>query len=121
MIKVKRIYDASIASDGQRILVDRLWPRGISKDAARIDEWMKEIAPSTKLRTWYGHHVEKWPEFVRRYRHELASEDQADRLTRLADLGRRGPLTLLFAARDEAHNSAMVLLDVLQKHRGLRN
>ncbi|NDA47107.1 MAG: DUF488 domain-containing protein [Alphaproteobacteria bacterium] len=120
MIKVKRIYDGAEAADGYRVLVDRLWPRGITKDAAKLDNWMKEIAPSPKLRTWYSHEIEKWPEFVRRYEAELASEDQADRLKHLADIGRKGSLTLLFAARDEAHNSARVLLQVLEKRHGLR-
>ena len=115
MIRIKRIYDGVDAADGHRVLVDRLWPRGIGKDAAKLDEWMKEIAPSPPLRTWYGHQVEKWPEFVRRYRAELESDDQKGRLKQLADLGRRSTLTLLFATRDEEHNSARVLLDLLTK------
>lgn len=120
MIKVKRIYLPAEATDGYRVLVDRLWPRGIRKEDARLDEWLKDIAPSPELRRWYDHEVERWPEFQVRYRRELASESSAAQIRRLADLGRRGPVTLLFAARDEEHNSAKVLLDALRAHHGLR-
>lgn len=120
MIKVKRIYLPSEPSDGYRVLVDRLWPRGIKKEDARLDEWLKEISPSPELRRWYDHQIERWPEFQVRYRRELASEDGAAHIRRLAALGKKGTLTLLFAARDEQHNSANVLLDVLKTDRGLR-
>jgi len=120
MIKAKRIYLPAEAGDGYRVLVDRLWPRGIKKEDARLDEWLKEIAPSPELRRWYDHQVELWPEFQSRYGHELASEASAAHIRRLADLGRRAPLTLLFASRDEERNSAMVLLEALRAHLGLR-
>lgn len=120
MIKVKRIYLPAEPTDGYRVLVDRLWPRGIKKEDARLDEWLKDIAPSPDLRRWYDHQVERWPEFRSRYGHELASEGSAAHIRRLADLGRRGPVTLLFASRDEEHNSARVLLDALGAHHGLR-
>ena len=120
MIKAKRIYLPAEAADGYRVLVDRLWPRGIKKDDARLDEWLKDIAPSPDLRRWYDHQVELWPEFQSRYGHELASEESLAHIRRLADLGRRGPVTLLFASRDEERNSAMVLLEALQAHPGLR-
>src|SRR5689334_18547278 len=113
MITIKRIYEPAEASDGYRILVERLWPRGLTKEKARLDEWLKDIAPSPRLRTWYGHKVEKWPEFVERYRLELAAPGNVEPLKRLAQLGRKGKLTLLFAARDDEHNSALVLRDVL--------
>lgn len=120
MIKVKRIYLPPDPSDGYRVLVDRLWPRGIRKEDARLDEWLKEISPSPALRRWYDHQIERWPEFQTRYRRELGSEDSVAHLRRLAALGNKGTLTLLFAARDELHNSANVLLDVLMADRGLR-
>jgi uncharacterized protein YeaO (DUF488 family) len=120
MISVKRIYEAADPADGHRVLVDRLWPRGLTREGARIDEWLKEIAPSPELRQWYSHEVEKWPEFVKRYRRELASPENGERLNHLAELGRRGTVTLLFAARDERHNSAIVLRDALKARGGLR-
>ncbi len=120
MIKAKRIYLQAETADGYRVLVDRLWPRGIKKENARLDEWLKDIAPNPELRRWYDHQVERWPEFQSRYGHELASEGSMAHIRRLADLGRRGPVTLLFASRDEERNSAMVLLEALQAHPGLR-
>lgn len=120
MIKAKRIYLPAEPSDGYRVLVDRLWPRGITKETARLDEWLKDIAPSPDLRRWYDHQVERWPEFQSRYGHELASAGSAAHIRRLAALGRSRPLTLLFASRDEDRNSAMVLFDALRAHHGLR-
>jgi uncharacterized protein YeaO (DUF488 family) len=110
-IKLKRAYDQPAASDGRRILIDRLWPRGVRKEDAAIDEWMKELAPSTALRKWFGHDPARWQEFRRRYLEEL--HQHPEELDRLRALGRQGPVTLIFAARDEIHNDAAVLRDVL--------
>ncbi len=110
-IKLKRAYDRPDAGDGTRILVDRLWPRGVKKEDAAIDEWMKELAPSTALRKWFGHDPARWQEFRRRYMTELHQHHA--QLNRLRTLGRQGPVTLIFAARDETHNDAVVLRDVL--------
>lgn len=106
-VKIKRIYLRPDAEDGTRILVDRLWPRGLRKEDAKIDLWLKEIAPSTDLRKWFNHDPEKWEEFERRYREELKrNTDQVDLL--FQEL-KKGPATLLFAAKDEEHNEAVVL------------
>ncbi len=111
-VRVKRVYDPAARDDGVRVLVDRLWPRGVSKAAARVDAWLKDLAPSTELRTWFGHDPARWPEFQRRYRRELAATDARDELLALAD---HHPLTLLFAAKDPAHNNAVVLRDFLAR------
>jgi uncharacterized protein YeaO (DUF488 family) len=112
-IATKRIYAIPAGTDGYRVLVDRLWPRGLSKALAAIDLWLRDVAPSTALRQWYGHDVARWPEFNNRYRQEL--EGRAQLLDTLLDLERQhGTVTLLFAARDEAHNEAEVLADVLR-------
>jgi uncharacterized protein YeaO (DUF488 family) len=110
-IRLKRAYDPPAAADGPRILVERLWPRGLTRERAKIDHWCKEVAPSPDLRRWYGHDPARWPEFRRRYRAELRSN--AQEVTRLAELcaGRR--VTFIFAARDESMNSAVVLRDYL--------
>lgn len=110
-IRLKRIYDPPEAGDGARVLVDRLWPRGISKERAALTAWLRDVAPSHELRRWFGHEPSRWPAFREKYRAEL--EQQPDALAALRDLARRGPLTLLFAARDEAHNEAVVLREVL--------
>ncbi len=112
MVKLKRIYDEPAADDGKRILVDRLWPRGISKDKARIDEWLKEIAPSDELRKWFGHDPARWEEFRERYRQEL--EAKAELVAGLRELAAEGTVTLLFAAKDEEHNNAVVLKEMLK-------
>ena len=112
-IKLKRAYEAPAASDGTRILVDRLWPRGVKKADAAIEEWMKDVAPSSALRKWFGHDPARWQEFRRRYLKEL--REHPDALERLRALAREGPITLVFAAHDEAHNDAVVLRDVLVK------
>lgn len=106
-IRLKRIYDERAADDGYRVLVDRLWPRGVSKQRAQLDEWRRDIAPSTTLRKWYGHEAERWDEFRERYRAELEGHREA--LGRLAERARRGTVTLLYAARDDKHNSAEVV------------
>ena len=110
-IKLKRAYDAASREDGKRILVDRLWPRGISKEKAALDQWMKEIAPSTELRTWFGHDPKRWEEFRRRYADELRKH--SDLVAELRSLARAGTVTLVYAAHDEAHNDAIVLRDIL--------
>ena len=111
-LSLKRAYETPAVSDGRRILVDRLWPRGLTKEHAAIDEWMKELAPSTALRRWFGHDPAKWSEFRRRYKSELARQSEAlDRLARLASKRR---VTLVFSGRDETHNDAVVLASVLR-------
>jgi uncharacterized protein YeaO (DUF488 family) len=106
-IRLKRAYEPPAGDDGTRVLVDRLWPRGLSKQAAAIDLWLRDVAPSTELRRWFGHDVGRWPEFQRRYAAELRSQQEA--LDRLLQLTQDGPLTLVFSARDEEHNDAVVL------------
>ena len=112
MIKLKRAYEPPAESDGRRILVERLWPRGITKQHAAIDLWMKEIAPSAELRKWYAHDVEKWLEFKKRYLKELNSNK--DQLLQLRELIKK-PVTFIYAAKDEQHNSALVLKDLLER------
>ncbi len=110
-VRLKRAYEPPASDDGTRILIDRLWPRGVRKAAAAIDEWMKEIAPSTELRKWFGHDPERWPEFRRRYRVEIRQHEAE--LRRLRELARNGPITLVYSAHDAAHNDAVVLKCVL--------
>jgi len=112
-LKLKRAYEPPARGDGTRILVDRLWPRGLKKDAAALDHWMKEVAPSPALRKWFGHDPERWSEFRRRYAKELGA--QAEPLDTIRALAHAGPVTLVYAARDEEHNHALVLRDVLLK------
>jgi uncharacterized protein YeaO (DUF488 family) len=114
-IDVKRVYDPPATADGTRILVDRLWPRGISKDKAAIDHWMKEVAPSNELRHWYGHDPEKWAEFRRRYAAELKQHPAA--LDELKTLVTKGRVTLLFSSRETAKNNAVALKALLEKGR----
>lgn len=109
-IKLKRAYETPAKSDGMRILVDRLWPRGLSKARAAIDQWLKEVAPSNELRQWFGHDPEKWPEFRKRYRAELKDNPA---LAELRALSRKGTVTLVYSAKDELHNQAVVLRQVL--------
>lgn len=110
-IRLKRAYEAPAADDGVRILVDRLWPRGVRKADAALDRWAKDLAPSTELRKWFGHDPARWEEFRRRYAHEL--EGNAEALGQLRALARKGRVTLVYSAHDEAHNDAVVLKDVL--------
>jgi uncharacterized protein YeaO (DUF488 family) len=112
VLLLKRAYDPPAPSDGHRILVDRLWPRGLSKANAAIDEWMKEIAPSTELRRWFGHDAEKWAEFQRRYKQELRARE--DLVREIAERASRARVTLVYGARDEAHNDAVVLAAVVR-------
>ena len=109
--RLKRAYEPPEKADGTRILVDRLWPRGVSKEEAELDEWIKEIAPSADLRTWFGHDPERWDEFRRRYRAELARHSET--LKHLRRQARAGRITLVYSAKDEIHNDAVVLRDVL--------
>jgi uncharacterized protein YeaO (DUF488 family) len=111
-IQLKRAYEPIAPSDGYRVLVDRLWPRGVSKEQARLDGWEKELAPSAELREWFGHEPTRFAEFRRRYIEEL--RDDRPRLAALRRRARAGRLTLVYAARDEDHNDAVVLLDVLR-------
>ncbi|SFV29676.1 DUF488 domain-containing protein [Hyphomicrobium facile] len=110
-LRLKRAYEPPESSDGVRILVDRLWPRGVSKEKASLDEWEKDIAPSTELRKWFGHDPERWAEFQRRYRAELREHD--DILKRIRALAKSHTVTLVYSAHDEEHNDAVVLKDVL--------
>jgi len=113
MIKIKRVYEKPAKDDGWRVLVDRLWPRGMKKEAAHLDVWMKDVAPSDALRKWFGHEPEKWSEFQKRYRGELAKKKElVAELKKMAK--EHGTLTLLFGARDEEQNEAIVLADVLK-------
>jgi uncharacterized protein YeaO (DUF488 family) len=112
VLLVKRVYQPADRSDGFRILVDRLWPRGVSKEKAALGEWMKEVAPSTELRTWFAHDPKKWPEFRKRYRQELRS--RADLVHEIAARASRGRVTLVYGARDEDHNEAVVLAEVIR-------
>lgn len=109
-VRIKRAYEPASVEDGQRVLVDRLWPRGISKDKAKLDDWLKEVAPSAELRKWFDHKPERWAEFKRRYRSEL---DTNPAMAELRAFAKKGRLTLVYGARDEAHNDAVVLADLL--------
>jgi uncharacterized protein YeaO (DUF488 family) len=111
-LEIKRVYEEPGSADGMRILVDRLWPRGLSKEKARVDIWLKDIAPSTELRKWFSHDPNKWTEFQARYRKELKSK--ADLLAVLKEKTAKGPVTLLYGAKDEVHNEAVVLQALLQ-------
>src|SRR4029079_60645 len=110
-VRLKRAYEPPAADDGIRILVDRLWPRGLSKQRAAIDQWMKDISPSTELRKWFGHDTSRWDEFRRRYAKELRQHHEL--LDQLRSLAREGPITLVYSARDEAHNDAVELRQVI--------
>ncbi len=112
-IELKRAYDTPQSTDGLRILVDRLWPRGLKKSEAKIDEWLKELAPSDSLRKWYGHQPARWKEFAARYRKELQAPERQAGLDRLRSLARGKTVTLVFAAKEEEHSNARVLLEVL--------
>ncbi|HSU66006.1 MAG TPA: DUF488 domain-containing protein [Tepidisphaeraceae bacterium] len=110
-IRIKRAYDAPSPDDGQRILVERLWPRGVTKKRAALDLWLKEIAPSPELRQWFAHDPAKWPEFRKRYRKELQGNKEP--VAQLRKLLKEGPVTLVYAAKDEEHNGAVVLKEFL--------
>ncbi len=113
MIHLKRVYEPPAEADGRRILVERLWPRGLTKERAAVDVWLKDVAPSAELRTWFGHDPAKWAEFQRRYLAEL--RDNPEPVRELRRLVREGPVTLVYAARDEQRNGAVVLKAFLQR------
>lgn len=113
MVRVRRIYDEAQTSDGTRILVDRVWPRGVSKDKAELDDWIKDVAPSTELRRWYSHDPEKFDEFARRFREELKSDEAEQALDELRKLAQKGTLTLLTAAKRDEISQATVLAEIL--------
>jgi uncharacterized protein YeaO (DUF488 family) len=115
-VTTKRIYDPLSHGDGYRVLIDGIWPRGITRERAAVDQWARELAPSAQLRRWYGHQPDRFEEFARRYRAELSA--QRKRLSELRRRSRTGVVTLVFAARDAEHSNATVLADVLR--RGLR-
>lgn len=112
MIKLKRIYEPADPKDGRRVLVERLWPRGISKERAALDLWLKEVAPSSELRTWFGHDPAKWEEFRKRYWDELQKNEDA--VAQLRELARMGDVTFIYAARDTEHNAAIALKDFIE-------
>ena len=116
-IKVKRAYDPPASSDGLRVLVDRLWPRGLSKERAAVDEWLREVAPSTDLRRWFAHDPARWAEFKRRYSAELEAPAALDTVARLRSLAAEGDITLLYAATDDLHNNAVALREYLASSR----
>lgn len=116
-IELRRVYDpaAPEAHEGSRVLVDRLWPRGIRKESLAPDLWLRDLGPSNELRRWFGHEPGRWEEFRRRYRQELGQEPRQRLLDQLEGLARQGPLTLLYAARDEQHNQAVVIREALEE------
>ena len=112
MLLLKRAYEPAEDSDGYRVLIDRIWPRGVSKEEAHLDEWARELAPSTELRRWFGHDPARFDEFRRRYRDELAVHE--DKLSELRRRARAGTVTLVYSARDTEHNDAVVLAEVVR-------
>jgi uncharacterized protein YeaO (DUF488 family) len=108
-VRLKRVYDPPAGDDGVRVLVDRVWPRGMTKDAAHVDEWLKELGPSTDLRKWFNHDPARWAEFQSRYHAELQAPAQRERLEHLRQLAAEKPLTLVYGARDTEHNQAAVI------------
>ncbi|RKS79003.1 uncharacterized protein YeaO (DUF488 family) [Actinomadura pelletieri DSM 43383] len=113
-VRLRRVYEPVASGDGKRVLVDRVWPRGLAKEKARLDEWEKDVAPSTELRKWYGHRVDRFDEFVRRYEVELEEPERAAALGRLRELAKTGTITLLTATRDIEHSQAAVLASRLR-------
>jgi uncharacterized protein YeaO (DUF488 family) len=112
-VQIKRVYEPASSNDGDRVLIDRLWPRGVSRQNAKLDEWVKELAPSTELRQWFGHDPRRFEEFRRRYIEELRHE--RSRLTALRRRARDGTLTLIYSAHDTEHNDAVVLAEILSR------
>jgi uncharacterized protein YeaO (DUF488 family) len=112
-IDIKRAYAAPSHDDGRRVLVDRMWPRGVTRDRLAVDDWLKEAAPSNELRRWFNHDPARWREFVARYRDELKKPPASEAVAELVRCARQGPLTLVYAASDEAHNDAVALRDVI--------
>lgn len=118
-IRLKRVYEAPGARDGSRVLVDRLWPRGIRKEDAAVDVWLKEIAPSNELRKWFGHDPDKWEEFQKRYYCELNTRN-GQAVKKLIDLVKKGRVTLVYAAKDERFNNAVVIKDYIERKLALQ-
>lgn len=116
MLKTKRVYEKTQTGDGVRFLVERLWPRGIKKEDLKMKAWLKEVAPSPELRKWFAHDPDKWSEFQKRYRAELKANPEGWKP--IVEAARHGTVTLLYSARDEEHNSALVLKSFLEKHKG---
>jgi uncharacterized protein YeaO (DUF488 family) len=114
-VRLKRAYEEPTPKDGRRVLVDRVWPRGRTKDELRLDEWARDLGPSTELRKWFGHDPARWPEFQARYHRELAEASKARMLDDLAAAARLGTLTLVYGARDRQHNQAQVIADELER------
>jgi uncharacterized protein YeaO (DUF488 family) len=114
-VRLKRAYDPAAATDGSRVLIDRIWPRGVSREQAHLDEWARELAPSGELRRWFSHDPDRFAEFRRRYRAELAAQEA--KLRELRQRARQGTLTLVYAARDTEHNDAVVLAELLRRGR----
>jgi uncharacterized protein YeaO (DUF488 family) len=112
-IRLKRVYDKPANADARRVLVDRIWPRGLSKQEARVDEWLKELAPSTELRKWFGHEPGRWKEFKKRYAAEL--ENQREQVEQLAQAAKKRTVTLLFGAKDIKHNNAVALKECIER------
>ncbi len=117
-VRLKRAYEPSARSDGYRVLIDRLWPRGVRREEAKLDEWARELAPSAELRRWFGHDPDRFDEFRRRYTHELAAQDS--KVRELRRRARNGTLTLVYGARDQGHNDAVVLAEILRAGRRAR-
>lgn len=115
MVKIKRIYDPPAPADGYRVLVDRLWPRGLGKDNAHVDEWMAGISPTRALRAWFAHDPEKWKDSRVRYRKEIEASENLEKLRDLAARAKNGTVTLLFATRDRERNNAVVLKEILEE------
>lgn len=113
-ISVQRVYKARRDAKGKRVLVDRLWPRGVRKESLKLDLWLRDVAPSDELRKWFGHDPQRWKEFQRRYRAELKRPERQEQLQELLALARKGPVTLLYGARDEEHNEAVALRAYLE-------
>ena len=112
-LKIKRVYDKPAEEDGTRILVDRLWPRGLTKQKAKVDVWLKDIAPSTELRKWFAHDPEKWKEFIKKYKKEL--HENKEQAAILKEYLKQGTVTLVYGARDEVHNEALVIKELFNR------
>jgi uncharacterized protein YeaO (DUF488 family) len=118
-VRLQRAYDEPVPDDGHRVLVDRVWPRGRTKEQLQLDTWARDLGPSTQLRKWFGHDPARWAEFEARYQAELAEPARAQALDALAERARRGPVTLVFGARDREHNQAVVIADEIERRLGI--
>lgn len=115
MIKLKRIYESPLEADGPRYLVERLWPRGVGKEQAHLEDWLKDLAPTTALRRWYAHDPARWSEFLRRYETEMSRPEKEDPLRKVAEEASKGSVTLVFASRDVEHSSAKALKEFIER------